>query len=79
MASGYAVRCDARDTIEGGVTVSSSGSISQWLVGAKEGDPLAVQALWNRYFPQLVCFARKKLAESPRRIADEEDIALSAV
>jgi DNA-directed RNA polymerase specialized sigma24 family protein len=58
--------------------MSSDGSISHWLVGAKEGDPVAVSALWKRYFHQLAHFAREKLAGTPRRVADEEDVALSA-
>ncbi len=58
--------------------MSSDGSISHWLVGAKEGDPAAVRALWQRYFQQLVRFAREKLQGTPRRVADEEDVALSA-
>jgi DNA-directed RNA polymerase specialized sigma24 family protein len=58
--------------------MSSDGSISHWLVGVKEGDPVAVQAVWRRYFPELVRVARAKLEGVPRRVADEEDAALSA-
>src|SRR5262249_12657888 len=36
------------------------------------------EQLWHRYFPRLVVQARKKLRDTPRRVADEEDIALSA-
>jgi DNA-directed RNA polymerase specialized sigma24 family protein len=53
-------------------------SVSEWIVGAKQGDSRAVQALWQRYFDQLVHLARRKLADAPRRVADEEDVALSA-
>jgi DNA-directed RNA polymerase specialized sigma24 family protein len=53
-------------------------SVSRWIVGAKAGDPAAVRALWQRYFQQLVCLARQKLAGTSRRAADEEDVALSA-
>src|SRR5205085_531840 len=42
------------------------------------GDAAAVQGLWERYFRRLVALARKKLADAPRRAADEEDVALSA-
>ena len=59
--------------------MSSDGSITHWLVGVREGDSAAVQALWQRYFPQLVRFARVKLQGTPRRVADEEDTALSAL
>lgn len=53
-------------------------SISQWIVGAKRGDTQAVEALWQRYFGRLVRLAREKLAIASRRVADEEDVALSA-
>jgi len=52
-------------------------SISQWILGAKQGDSQAVGRLWQRYFERLVRLARQRLANSPRRAADEEDVALS--
>ena len=36
------------------------------------------QRLWERYFRRLVGLARRKLQDTPRRVADEEDVALSA-
>jgi DNA-directed RNA polymerase specialized sigma24 family protein len=58
--------------------MSSDGSISLWINLAKEGNPAAAQALFDRYFPKLVRLARHKL-EGMRRVAtDEEDVALSA-
>jgi DNA-directed RNA polymerase specialized sigma24 family protein len=57
---------------------SSENSVSVWLRPLKEGDPQAAQELWDRYFEKLVRLARKKLQGAPRRIADEEDVALSA-
>lgn len=53
-------------------------SVSQWIVGAKQGDCQAVQELWKRYFEQLVRLARAKLGGMSRRVADEEDVVLSA-
>ncbi len=53
-------------------------SISQWVLGAKRGDSQAIAALWQCYFERLVRLARQKLAAAPRRVADEEDVALSA-
>jgi len=35
--------------------------------------------LWRRYFERLVALARKKLSRRARRVADEEDVALSAL
>jgi DNA-directed RNA polymerase specialized sigma24 family protein len=56
----------------------SSGSVTAWIVSLKAGDASAAQPLWERYFGRLVGLARHKLAASSQRLADEEDIALSA-
>src|SRR5438552_5670383 len=58
--------------------MSSPGSVTHWINLLKGGDPAAIQKVWEAYFPRLVGLARKKLRESPRRAADEEDVALSA-
>ncbi|MBA4191921.1 MAG: RNA polymerase subunit sigma-70 [Planctomycetaceae bacterium] len=54
------------------------GSITRWLGPLKAGEEAAIPQLWERYFPRLVELARKKLRAGPRRMADEEDAALSA-
>ena len=53
-------------------------SVSQWIDGLKAGDDAAAARLWQRYFRRLINLARKKLGDSPRRAADEEDVAISA-
>jgi len=58
--------------------VSSGGSVTHWLVQLQAGDQAAAQPLWERYFRRLVGLARARLQGSPRRAADEEDVALSA-
>jgi serine/threonine protein kinase len=58
--------------------MSSPGSVTCWITDLKAGDPAAAQALWQRYFGQLVARARHRLRGQPRRAADEEDVALSA-
>jgi DNA-directed RNA polymerase specialized sigma24 family protein len=42
------------------------------------GDHEAAQPLWERYYPRLVGLARERLRGTPRRVADEQDVALSA-
>jgi DNA-directed RNA polymerase specialized sigma24 family protein len=42
------------------------------------GDRAAAQKLWEVYFRRLVGLARGKLRGTPRKAADEEDVALSA-
>jgi len=55
------------------------GSVTKILKEFKEGDPSAVEALWQRYFARLVALARRRLQNQRRLIAaDEEDAALSA-
>src|SRR5262249_37890529 len=56
----------------------AGGSVTHWLGLLKAGEPDAVQALWEAYFSRLVVLARKRLQGTPRRAADEEDVALSA-
>jgi DNA-directed RNA polymerase specialized sigma24 family protein len=58
--------------------MASEGSVSGWLGLLKTGDEAAAQQLWERYFHRLVFLARKRLQGQPRRVADEEDVALSA-
>lgn len=58
--------------------MSEPGSVSTWLDKLKRGEAHAAQPLWERYFARLVELARGKLAGLPRRVADEEDVALSA-
>jgi DNA-directed RNA polymerase specialized sigma24 family protein len=53
-------------------------SVTCWLHQLQAGDAAAAQPLWERYFTQLVQLARGKLRGTPRRVADEEDVALSA-
>jgi DNA-directed RNA polymerase specialized sigma24 family protein len=54
------------------------GSVTHWLDLLRGGDRAAAQPLWERYFRLLVARARAALGATPRRAADEEDVALSA-
>jgi RNA polymerase sigma factor (sigma-70 family) len=58
--------------------MSSEDSVTHWLNQLKAGDRSAAQILWERYFHLLVGCARQRLGSAPRRVADEEDVALSA-
>jgi DNA-directed RNA polymerase specialized sigma24 family protein len=62
-----------------GPLVASRGSISRLVRQLKTGDEAAARALWDRYCDRLVRLARGKLRwQTARRVADEEDVALSA-
>jgi DNA-directed RNA polymerase specialized sigma24 family protein len=58
--------------------MSPEESVTQWVERLQAGDQGAAQHLWERYFQRLVGLARTKLGGAPRRVADEEDVALSA-
>jgi DNA-directed RNA polymerase specialized sigma24 family protein len=57
--------------------MSEKQSVTGWIDGLKASDEEAARALWRRYFEKLVALARRRLVEGPRRVADEEDVALS--
>jgi RNA polymerase sigma factor (sigma-70 family) len=59
--------------------VSSDDRITHWLERIQAGrDESAIRHVWERYFERLVSLARRRLEGTPRRVADEEDVALSA-
>jgi DNA-directed RNA polymerase specialized sigma24 family protein len=58
--------------------MSPAGSVSRLLGGLKAGEDAATRAVWERYCDRLVRLARQKLRSTPRRVADEEDVALGA-
>jgi DNA-directed RNA polymerase specialized sigma24 family protein len=57
--------------------MSAEESVTFWLSLLQEGDQAAAQPLWERYFGRLVGLARGRLQGHPRRVDDEEDVALS--
>ena len=60
------------------LAVNTGNSVTQWIWALRQGDQLAAQELWEAYFRRLVGLAHARLRDAPRRIADEEDVALSA-
>ena len=56
----------------------SDESVTQWIAKLKDGDDHAAEQIWQRYFDKLVRYATKRLSGAPRRMADEEDVVLSA-
>jgi DNA-directed RNA polymerase specialized sigma24 family protein len=59
--------------------MSTEGSVTHWLGAIKNGEAVAAQKLWEAYFRRLVALARQRLGNRPRRAADEEDVAVSAL
>jgi DNA-directed RNA polymerase specialized sigma24 family protein len=58
--------------------MADTETVTCWLQQLQAGDPAAAQPLWERYFARLVRLARSRLDGARRRVADEEDVALSA-
>ena len=58
--------------------MSSAESATTWVEQLRAGNQAAAEQLWARYYPRLVGLARERLRGTPRRAADEEDVALSA-
>jgi RNA polymerase sigma factor (sigma-70 family) len=52
-------------------------SVTAWIGELKSGQDRGTQKLWERYFERLVRLASRQLGSAPRRIADEEDVAVS--
>ena len=59
--------------------MSFDESVSIWIKQVADGNEDAAQKLWDRYFPDLLTLARNCLRTVPRRIVDEEDVALSVL
>ena len=56
---------------------SFDDSVTAWIGDLKDGQDTASQKIWERYFERLVRVASRQLGAAPRRIADEEDVAVS--
>lgn len=54
-------------------------SVTRVLSDLKEGDQEAAEQIWERFFHRVCGLARKKLGDARKRVADEEDIAQSAM
>jgi RNA polymerase sigma factor (sigma-70 family) len=58
--------------------MSPPPSVTTWLHLLRAGDTQAAQALWQRYYADLVRLAHDHLAARVRRTVDPEDVALAA-
>src|SRR5262249_28968205 len=64
--------------LRGNRPMASADPVTHWINQRVAGERPAVQPLWECYFQQMVRLARQRLRAAPRRMADEEDVALSA-
>jgi RNA polymerase sigma factor (sigma-70 family) len=59
--------------------MADDDQLTAWISKLARGDQRAAEVVWASYFEKLVRVARRKLEGLPRRAADEEDVALSAM
>ena len=59
--------------------MSGEETVTRWLRQLETGDQEAARHLWQRYYRELVDLARARLHSTPRRVSDEEDVALSVL
>jgi RNA polymerase sigma factor (sigma-70 family) len=59
--------------------MATGDEVTQWIQQLASGNSEAANGLWVQYFDKLVAYARRKMQTMPRRHADEEDVALSAM
>ncbi|MEO1524874.1 MAG: ECF-type sigma factor [Planctomycetota bacterium] len=51
--------------------------ISEWIQNLKEGDSSAAEDLWRVFFERVRQYARGQLGHLPKRVADEDDLAIT--
>ena len=59
--------------------MADSSSLTAMIHQLKAGNTDAANELWRKCYPRLVQHARKHLEGVPRRMADEEDVVISAI
>ncbi len=58
--------------------LNPQGTVTVWIEQVKGGCEQASRRIWDFFFQRLVALARKNMAGTPRAVADEEDVVLSA-
>lgn len=58
---------------------SHSLSISQYIGGLREGQPEAIQKIWERFYSDLIRLAYRKLRDGPNKVADWDDVVQEAM
>src|SRR5262245_8580060 len=54
-------------------------SVTRWIASLRGGNPEAARELHKRFFHRLARLARNRMRGLPRQVADEEDVAQSAL
>jgi RNA polymerase sigma factor (sigma-70 family) len=56
----------------------SPDAVTLWIERLKANDPRAASVLWEQFASRLLAAARSALRGAPRRVADEDDVAVNA-
>ncbi|MCA9262073.1 MAG: hypothetical protein KDA61_22805, partial [Planctomycetales bacterium] len=59
--------------------MDDTDQVTAWIKELAKGSSDSAEKIWNAYYEKLTRYARRKLAGHPRRVVDEEDVALSAM
>ena len=59
--------------------VFSDAAVTGWIERLSKGDEEAANKIWQKYFGELVKFARRNLQQGHGRAFDEEDVAICAM
>jgi DNA-directed RNA polymerase specialized sigma24 family protein len=65
--------------VAGGDTMTNSDEMTLWIEKLKAGDSAAAEAIWRGYIESLLRLVRHRMSSLPRRVSDEDDVALSAL
>ncbi len=58
--------------------MSHEHSVTALIEKLQDGDSLAAQDLWSRFIDKMIRSANRRLKNLPRRMVDEEDVAVAA-
>jgi RNA polymerase sigma factor (sigma-70 family) len=56
----------------------SADDVTGWIEKIRSGDDEAAQLLWDRYSEDIIDVARRSMKNAPKRVEDEEDVAVIA-
>jgi DNA-directed RNA polymerase specialized sigma24 family protein len=59
--------------------MTDKNGVSIYFDGLRDGDSVAINAIWEQYFPRLVRYANQRFKDIPQGPFDKEDAALNAL
>lgn len=78
-AGGPQIQFTIGELVDEETASSLEGDVTIWMGQLAEGDGDAAAKLYEHYFEQIANLARRRMSPAYRRVADEEDVALSVL